>query len=132
VGQDGPFGPAFALRLAFQPVAPSNVVPWREALQEFDGRVRVQVEVKPGASRTNFPDGFSQWRGRIGVAVQAPAQDGKANVAVCAASAKFLGVAKSQVTVTAGGSDCRKTLELAGLVQDSLETLLAATLEAGA
>ena len=64
---------------------------------------RFAVRVKPGARRTVVG---GRWDGRLGpalvVAVTAPAVDGKANDAVCAALADALGVPKARVSIGVG------------------------------
>jgi uncharacterized protein YggU (UPF0235/DUF167 family) len=64
---------------------------------------RFAVRVKPGAHRTVVG---GRWDGRFGpalvVAVPAPAVDGRANDAVCAALADALGVPRARVSIGVG------------------------------
>ena len=60
----------------------------------------------------------------VKVRVRAIPDEGKANKAVCAVMAKFLGVPKSAVTVAAGATSRHKRLEVVGLSQGDLESRL--------
>ncbi len=90
---------------------------WESALQETPDGVRILVEVSPGARQDQFPAGFNPWRGRIGVRVRAPAQDGRANKAVLALVAAALDVPAAQVVLAAGASDTRKTVAVYSMVR---------------
>ena len=90
-------------------------MPWHDAVQDCPGGVRILVEAQPGASRGVFPDGFNPWRHRIGVAVKAQAQGGKANNEVCRLLAGFFAVPGRDVSLVAGASDSRKTVQVLGI-----------------
>lgn len=89
------------------------------------------MEVSAGARQAKFPDGFNPWRGRIGIRVRAPAQEGRANVEVCASVAAFLGVPTAGISLEVGHLDSRKSLLVAGLSKGTVEVLLAPELERG-
>ena len=57
----------------------------------------------------DLPDGPA-----LKIAVAAPPEDGKANAAVCKLLAKFLGTAKSNLTVVSGATARLKQIEIAG------------------
>lgn len=82
---------------------------------EVPGGVRLLLDVTPGARDARFPDGFEPWRGRLGVRVTEPAQDGRANVAVVRALAAFFAHPTAQIHLEAGATDRRKAVRLAGL-----------------
>lgn len=77
--------------------------------------VRLRVRVTPRAGRDrlegviDLPDGPA-----VKIAVSAPAQDGKANAALCKLLAKFLRTAKSNITIAAGASARLKQVAIAG------------------
>jgi uncharacterized protein (TIGR00251 family) len=77
--------------------------------------VRLRVRVTPRAGRDrvvgviDLPDGAA-----VKIAVSAPAQDGKANAAVCKLLAKFLRTAKSNIAIVSGASARVKRVEIAG------------------
>ncbi len=78
-----------------------------------DGDVLIALYVQPKSSKNSF-------RGLHGdamkVAITAPPVDGKANKAVIAFLAKFLGVAKSAVSIQRGLQSRHKQLLVEGVV----------------
>jgi uncharacterized protein YggU (UPF0235/DUF167 family) len=73
--------------------------------------MRIEVRVHPGARHRRL-----EWDGRIaGVWVTEPAADGRANRAVVAAVARWLGVAPSGLRIVAGARSRTKLLEVEGL-----------------
>lgn len=79
--------------------------------------VRIGVKVVPG-SRS---DAIVGWLGdRLKVKVAAPAEDGKANAAVCRVIAEDLGVRPSRVTLITGASNPEKTLRIEGFSSGEL------------
>lgn len=74
-----------------------------------DGRVRVAVAARPGAKRPGVQGLHGD---ALKLAVQAPAQKGKANAALAALLAEVLGVAPSAVTLTGGASARQKLFEV--------------------
>jgi uncharacterized protein (TIGR00251 family) len=87
--------------------------------------MRLKVRVYPAAGRTEVG-------GRYGttdppvliVRVNAPAADGRANVAVVEAVAKAFGVKRREVDIVAGASNRNKTLEVTGADPAALALLL--------
>jgi uncharacterized protein (TIGR00251 family) len=101
-------------------------VPWRAA----KGGLMLTVRVSPKASRDGI-DGLADTpQGRaVQVRVRAVPDEGKANAAVAAVVAKWLGVPGSTVSVTRGHKSRVKTLELAG-DPGTLDGLMAARVAA--
>jgi uncharacterized protein (TIGR00251 family) len=97
-----------------QPLAPA-VPSWQDAVEEASGGARLLLAVTPGAKEARFPDGFDPWRGRIGLRVKAPAQEGAANVDVVRALAAFFRHPTARVHVESGALDRRKAVRLMGL-----------------
>lgn len=100
-------------------------------MQVAPSGTRLLLEVTAGARHAAFPDGFNEWRGRIGVRVRAPAQEGQANAEVVACVAAFFAMARSHVHLESGAQDSRKSLLLEGLSKQDVEERLQTMLEVG-
>ena len=85
--------------------------------------MRVEVHVKPGASRTEVGGTHD---GALVVRVTARAVDGKATEAVLTAVAAALGVPAKDVTLVRGATSRRKLLEVAGADEQRLRALCTA------
>lgn len=99
-------------------------------LQDAGGKTRLLLEVKPAAKKELFPTDFDEWRGRWGLAVKAPAQDGKANQAVIKVVAKALGLRMEDVVLVSGPTSRQKDVVVdmdPELVSQWLEEQLART-----
>ena len=87
--------------------------------------VRISVKVVPSASR----DGIAGWLGdELKIRVSAPPEKGKANKAVEMVLAKALGLSSKEVSVVAGKTNPRKTVELMGIDEKVLYQQLSAHL----
>ncbi len=77
--------------------------------------VRLRVRVTPRAGRGRL-EGVIDLPGgpAVKIAVSAPAQDGKANAALCKLLAKFLCTAKSNIAVASGASARNKQVDITG------------------
>lgn len=73
--------------------------------------VTLEILVQPRASRAKIGPMHD---GRLKIAVTAPPVDGEANAAVIDLLAKRLGIARGCITVVAGESSRRKTIQIAG------------------
>ena len=79
------------------------------------------VHVTPRSGR----DEVSGMRGgELAVRVMAAPDEGKANLAVCKAVARFFGVPKTAVTVARGATSRHKTLEIAGLDRAGVDRIV--------
>ena len=79
--------------------------------------VRLSIKVVPGASR----DGVAGWLGDLlKVRVSAPPEKGKANKAVEKVIAGALGLSSKHVSVVAGQTNPRKTVEIEGIDEAEL------------
>lgn len=81
----------------------------------------IHVKVKPGSKVDQL---FYDAAGQLNIKIRAPAQDGKANAYLVDFLAKQLGVAKSNVTITAGFTSSHKRIEL-DVAADVYEAFLA-------
>ncbi len=84
--------------------------------------LRVTVKVKPGSRKP----GLSHAGGALVVAVRERAIDGRANAAVIAAVAAWLGIAPGRVTIEHGAAGRTKRLALADLDEREYAAALAA------
>lgn len=82
---------------------------------------RLAVWARPGASRERIAGLHG---GALKVAVTAPPEHGKANLAVERLLARELGLPAGAVRVTAGGGSRRKTVSVDGWSQDRLDAWL--------
>lgn len=72
--------------------------------------MRIAVRAQPGAKVSQVVGLHGD---RLKIAVQAPPVDGKANAALCAFVAEWLGVAKRAVTLGAGETSRDKRVDVA-------------------
>lgn len=85
-------------------------------LEKQSNGIKLFVRLSPKSKREGIegiytdPDGFE----RLKIAVSAPPVDGKANDALIKWLAKYLHIAKSSITLTAGTTDRTKTLVIQG------------------
>lgn len=103
-------------------------VAWQDAVEDAEGGCALTLEATPGAKQAAFPDGFNPWRGRIGVAVRAAAQDGKANDEVCATVADFFDVPRAAVGLASGATDRRKRVTIDGVTAEQARKCLEGSL----
>lgn len=91
-------------------------------LQEKIGAVVLHVKALPGSKRDEMRgvDG-----GALKVAVTAPPEKGKANKALLAVLAEFLGVSRRDVTIISGETSRDKRVEVAGVTAVQVEEKLA-------
>lgn len=88
--------------------------------------MKLGLKVVPGASR----DAIVGWLGeQLKVCVRAKPEQGKANAAVEKLLAKSLQLPKDCVQIVAGKTKSRKTVELAGLNEDTLRERVSALLD---
>ncbi|MGB8652259.1 MAG: DUF167 domain-containing protein [Mycobacteriales bacterium] len=83
--------------------------------------MRVQIHVRPGASRTEVGGSHD---GALVVRVSAAAVDGKATAAALRAVAEAFGVARGAVTLVRGATSRQKLVEVEGGSQERLAQLL--------
>ena len=87
-----------------------------------EGGVRISVLVQPRSSRLRFGPLHGD---RVKIAITNPPVDGAANQAVIDLVAKTLGVAKRAVSITAGQTSRRKTVQVMGVdaasVKDAIQ-----------
>ena len=78
---------------------------------------QIAVHVTPRSGR----DEVVGWRGtELAVRVTVPPESGKANAAVCVVVAKAMGVPKSSVSISRGGTSRHKVLEIDGVDDSAL------------
>lgn len=86
-----------------------------------DSPVILAVKVVPGASRDRVAGRYGDG---VKVQVSAPPEKGKANQAVIAVLAEWLGIKPGQIELTGGHVNPRKTFRLSGLSGQALRQRL--------
>jgi len=86
-------------------------------VDDFDGGVRIEVKVIPGASRTRY---LGLLDGRLKIAVAAAPERGKANAELEAFVARRLGLRRRDVSVEAGRTSPIKTLHIANVESEAV------------
>jgi uncharacterized protein len=89
-------------------------------VDRHDGRVRIEIRVRPGASRTQVGGSHGD---ALVVAVTAPAVEGRATEAALTAVAKAFDVRRPAVRLIAGTTSRTKIIEIDGPSDDLMNRL---------
>ena len=82
------------------------------------GGCRIQVKVVPGSRKDEVVGALGD---RLKIKVSAPAEDGRANAAVCALIAEKLGVSARAVSVVSGFTHPEKVVRVEGMGAEEAE-----------
>jgi hypothetical protein len=85
------------------------------------GLVLLEVKVVPGSSRTRW---LGEWEGRARIAVAAPPEKGKANLALLEFLAKTLGLPRRNLTLQSGHGRPLKVVGFEGASAERIRTAL--------
>ena len=89
---------------------------------ESDGTaVRLWIKAVPGSSRDQVAGVLGD---RLKVRVSAPAEDGRANQAICKTIANALKIKPKKVTIESGQTNPEKIVRIEGLAVESVRALL--------
>ena len=89
---------------------------------EADGSaVRIWIKAVPGSSRNQVAGVLGD---RLKVRVGAPAEDGRANQAICVAIAKALEIKSKQVTIETGATNPEKIVRIEGMSAEQVRAAL--------
>tara|TARA_B100000900_G_scaffold379972_1_gene365297 strand:+ start:9118 stop:9579 length:462 start_codon:yes stop_codon:yes gene_type:complete len=103
-----------------------------DALQAtLDGAVLIALQVQPGAAQASLGD-VDPWRQRVMVRLTARAQAGRANRALCAQLAAWLGCMAGDITIVEGHTSRQKRVRVEGMDIDAVLARLSAYLPSGA
>ncbi|MBM73333.1 MAG: hypothetical protein CMB38_03610 [Euryarchaeota archaeon] len=103
-----------------------------DALQAtLDGAVLIALQVQPGAAQASLGD-VDPWRQRVVVRLTARAQAGRANRALCAQLAAWLGCMAGDITIVEGQTSRQKRVRVEGMDIDAVLARLSAYLPSGA
>ena len=103
-----------------------------DALQAtLDGAVLIALQVQPGAAQASLGD-VDPWRQRVMVRLTARAQAGRANRALCAQLAAWLGCMAGDITIVEGQTSRQKRVRVEGMDIDAVLARLSAYLPSGA
>ena len=99
-----------------------------DALQAtLDGAVLIALQVQPGAAQASLGH-VDPWRQRAVVRLTARAQAGRANRALCAQLAAWLGCSAAGVTIVEGHTSRQKRVRVEGMSLDAVLAGLSAHL----
>jgi uncharacterized protein (TIGR00251 family) len=101
-------------------------IDWRKIVVPCREGTRVQVKVTPGSSRTKLLGLHGE---SLKIAVAAPPEKGKANVALIKFLAEITNLSKQQITLASGETNPEKVLVLSGINPQSCIELFKAQLE---
>jgi uncharacterized protein len=85
---------------------------WRKIVVPCREGSSIQVKITPGSSRTKLLGLHGEC---LKIAVAAPPEKGKANLALIEFLAELTGISKQQVKLTSGETNPQKTLTLSGI-----------------
>jgi len=85
----------------------------------LDGDLLLAIEVQPNSSRAEIT-GINTWRGRLQVAVKAPALRGAANSAVVVVLSENIGISKDNLEITQGHTSRQKMIQITGIESATL------------
>ena len=92
-----------------------------DAVCEAKGGVTINIDVSPGAKKTEVIAGYNEWRKAIVVKVKSPPKGGKANAEIIREFEKLFG---SKVEILKGQTSSQKVLFVHGIgKQKALELL---------
>jgi len=101
----------------------SYLIP-EEAFQNTSDGVIIAIEVSAASKREKFPDGYNTWRKAIGIAVQAPPVEGKANKAIINLIAKSLDISQNSISIISGNASSLKRVKICGMTVKQVKDLL--------
>jgi len=92
-----------------------------EAIHESRDGITINIDVSPGAKKTDIVAGYNEWRKAIIVKVKSPPKGGKANAEIIKEFEKLFG---SKVEIVKGQTSSQKVLFVHGVTkQKALELL---------
>jgi hypothetical protein len=97
---------------------------FEDAVRYSAAGVILELDVSPGARRTEVPSGYNVWRKRIEVKLKAPPEKGKANEELMEALSKLLHVPASSVEISAGATNSKKSVLIRGVSREDVLTAL--------
>ena len=90
-------------------------------IENGDSAVRVWIKAVPGASRDQISGVLGD---RLKVRIRAPAEDGRANLVICATIAKALKIKSKQVTIESGRTNPEKVVRIEGISAELVRAML--------
>jgi len=101
---------------------------FEDAIKPTKDGVVIDFEVTPGAKATVVPSGYSVWRKRIEVKLRAPPEKGRANEELIEALSGIFGVSSSNIEITSGATNSKKSIRIYGIDQAAVINLLGSLL----
>ena len=97
---------------------------FEDAVKVSSDGIIIDLEVSPGSKETKVPSGYNEWRKRIEAKLKAPPEKGKANEELIRALSVLLKVPPSNMSITSGATDSRKSIKVHGISRDDVLTIL--------
>jgi uncharacterized protein len=112
---------AFRKPEGFLPLRNNDVLmSFEDAVRSSAAGVLLELDVSPGARRTEVPSGYNEWRKRIEVKLKAPPEKGKANEELMEALSELLHVPSASVEISAGATNSKKSILIRGVTRDEV------------
>jgi len=92
-----------------------------DAIHDSKGGVTINIDVSPGAKKTEVPAGYNEWRKSIVVRIKSPPKDGKANTEIIK---EFEAIFGSKVEIIRGQTSSQKVLFVHGVSKEKALELL--------
>ncbi len=86
----------------------------KEAIKHAEDGVILELEISAGAKETRVY-GYNQWRKRIEIKLSERAEKGKANAELISFLSGLFGVSSSNIRITAGLTNSRKSVKIMGV-----------------
>jgi uncharacterized protein (TIGR00251 family) len=103
-------------------------MPVEDAIKQSKDGVVIDLEVTPGSKFICIPSSYNEWRKRVEVKLSQNAQKGKANEQLIENLSKLFGVSTSNIAITSGAKNSKKSVMVKGVDYDKVVNVLKSSL----